>query len=161
MNVNSLIYIMVFMPIAGALLSYVIGRKTKSGRDLAVKVIAILEFVSALLLVLQIKNGAEAVVSVPGICGMGLHFTIDGFRVIYAAIAAFMWMMTTIFSTEYFGHYRNRNRYYLFQLVTLGATEAIFLSADLYTELLLQGCQQTFLRRTFCQLRRYQQNVLL
>ena len=133
MNVNSLIYIMVFMPIIGALLSYMIGRKTKSGRDVAVKLIAVLEFICAILLVLNVNDGMGMKVSLPEICGMGLHFTIDGFRVIYAAVAAFMWMMTTIFSTEYFGHYRNRNRYYLFQLVTLGATEAIFLSADLYT----------------------------
>lgn len=133
MNVNSLIYIMVFMPIIGALLSYMIGRKTKTGRDIAVKIIAGIEFVCALLLVLNLNKGMGATVSIPGVCGMGLYFTVDGFRAIYAAIAAFMWMMTTIFSTEYFGHYRNRNRYYLFQLVTLGATEAIFLSADLYT----------------------------
>ena len=37
------------------------------------------------------------------------------------------------FSREYLSHYRNRNRYYLFLLVTLGATEGVFLSADFYT----------------------------
>ncbi|MDE7429630.1 MAG: sodium:proton antiporter, partial [Lachnospiraceae bacterium] len=52
---------------------------------------------------------------------------------IYGTIAAFMWFMTTLFSSEYFGHYRNRNRYYLFLLLTLGATEGIFYSADFYT----------------------------
>ena len=125
--------VIVFMPIIGALLSYIVGRKTKSGRDWVVRGIAVLEFVFAILLVLQADKSQGVIESVPGICGMGLHFTVDGFRGIYVAIAAFMWMMTSIFSTEYFGHYRNRNRYYLFQLVTLGATEAIFLSADLYT----------------------------
>lgn len=133
MNVNILIYVMVFMPMIGALLSYVIGRKSKYSRDVAVKLIATLEFVCGLLLILNLKQSMGTVVSIPGVCGMGLHFTVDGFRAIYGTIAAFMWMMTSIFSTEYFGHYRNRNRYYLFQLVTLGATEAIFLSADLYT----------------------------
>ena len=64
---------------------------------------------------------------------MGLHFTLDGFRGIYVVIAAFMWLMTILFSVEYFAHYRNRTRYYLFQLITFIATEAIFLSADLYT----------------------------
>ena len=133
MNGNILIYSMVFMPIIGALLSYVIGRKTKVGRDWFVKIISTAEFVLSVLLVINLRENAGSVISIPGVCGMGLHFTVDGFRGIYAAIAAFMWMMTSVFSTEYFGHYRNRNRYYLFQLVTLGATEAIFLSADLYT----------------------------
>ena len=71
--------------------------------------------------------------TVPGVCGFGLNFTADGFRSIYAVIAALMWLVTGLLSPEYFAHYHNRNRYYLFLLITLGATEAIFLSADLYT----------------------------
>lgn len=133
MNVNILLYLMVFLPIASALLSYLIGRKTKQGRDYFVMGIAVLEFVLSLVLIVK-SSGAEGItVSVPGVCGMGLHFTVDGFRVIYASVAAFMWMMTSLFSKEYFAHYHNRNRYYFFQLLTLGATIAIFLSADLYT----------------------------
>ncbi|MDE7246709.1 MAG: sodium:proton antiporter, partial [Lachnospiraceae bacterium] len=51
-------------------------------------------------------------------------------------VAAFMWFMTTLFSGEYFGHYRNRNRDYLFLLMPLGATEGVFFSADFYTTFL-------------------------
>lgn len=130
---STLIYTIVFMPMVGALLSYLLGRKNKNYRDLFVSIIAVLEFAATVLLVLQSGSAAEAVVTLPGVCGMGISFTVDGFRGIYGAIAAFMWMMTSVFSTEYFIHYRNRNRYYLFQLITLGATEAIFLSADLFT----------------------------
>ena len=128
-----MIYLLVFMPMAGAFVSYLIGRKSKKGRDFFVKFITILEFCMALKLLID-SNGLDGMmVSVPEICGMGLNFTVDGFRVLYAAIACFMWMCTSIFSEEYFAHYRNRNRYYLFQLLTLGATTGIFLSADLYT----------------------------
>lgn len=127
------IYILVFMPMAGALVSYLIGRKSKKGRDFFVKFITILEFCMSLKLLID-SNGLDGVVVyVPEICGMGLSFTADGFRVLYTAIACFMWMCTSLFSEEYFAHYRNRNRYYLFQLLTLGATTGIFLSADLYT----------------------------
>lgn len=133
MNISVWIYMMVFMPMAGAVLSYLLGRKNKTGRNTFASLVTVLEFAAAILLVIQSGQTEGAVVHLPEICGMGLTFTADGFRVIYGAIAAFMWMMTTIFSAEYFAHYRNRNRYYLFLLVTLGATEAIFLSADLYT----------------------------
>ena len=44
-----------------------------------------------------------------------------------------MWMMTGIFSKEYFAHYRNRNRYFFFNLMTLGATLGVMLSDDLFT----------------------------
>lgn len=130
---NIIMCIMVFMPIVGAFLSYMIGRKNKTGRDLFVCGLTIVEFVCSLLLVFSAGSSEKILFVIPEVCGMGLQFTVDGFRAVYAAIAAFMWMMTTLLSKEYFGHYRNRNRYYLFLLVTLGATEAIFLSADLYT----------------------------
>ena len=78
-------------------------------------------------------NGLSILFSVPEICGFGLSFCMDGFRLIYAGIAAFMWMMTTIFSGEYFRHHENVGRFYLFLLMTLGATMGVFLSADLYT----------------------------
>lgn len=125
-----LIYGLVFLPIAAAFLSFLLGRKTKTGRDLLVWSVVGIEFVWSLLLF----RGTETVlVTVPGVCGFGLNFTVDGFRSIYVVIAAFMWLVTGLLSPEYFAHYRNRNRYYLFLLVTLGATVAVFLSADLYT----------------------------
>jgi len=130
---NILIYAMVFFPIAAAFLSYLLGRKTKTGRDLFVRFAVGIEFVLSLLLFALGSGKADVLVQVPGVCGFGLTFTVDGFRSIYAAIAALMWLVTTLLSPEYFAHYRNRNRYYLFLLITLGATEAVFLSADLYT----------------------------
>lgn len=128
-------YSLVFMPMAGALLSYVTGKKYKRGRDYLVCGTTGLEFALGVLLLVQYMGGNVTgdVTELPGVCGLGLSFTVDGFRVVYVCIAAFMWLGTSLFSMEYFAHYRNRNRYYLFQLVTLGATEAIFLSADLYT----------------------------
>lgn len=128
-----LIYLLVFMPMAGAFVSYLVGRISKTGRDNVVSFIAIVEFCLSLKLLID-SNGMDGrLVYLPEVCGMGLSFTMDGFRVLYASIACFMWAMTAIFSKEYFAHYRNRNRYYLFQLITLGATVGIFLSADLYT----------------------------
>lgn len=132
-KIDLLIYLMVFMPMVAAFVSYLIGRKNKTARDYFVAGITILEFVLAVLLVMVDVGHEGYLVYVPEICGMGLTFTVDGFRVLYAGIACFMWMCTGVFSKEYFAHYRNRNRYYLFQLLTLGATTGIFLSGDLYT----------------------------
>ena len=128
-----LIYLMIFMPMLGAFVSYLVGRKSKTVRDYLVSGIAIAECAIAVVLFLLYQKWEGTIVTLPEVCGLGLNFTVDGFRVLYATIATFMWMMTSVFSTEYFEHYRNRNRYYLFQLITLGATVGIFLSADLYT----------------------------
>ena len=71
--------------------------------------------------------------NVPGVCGMGLHFELDGFRLIYLAIAVLMWSVSGIFSLEYMAHYKKRSRYYLFFWATFFATAGVFLSADFYT----------------------------
>ena len=126
-----LMYLLVFLPMAAAIVSYLIGRKSKIGRDCFLRLVLLAEF--ALSLALLVGSGEGEMVSLSGVCGMGLHFTVDGFRRIYVVIAALMWLVSGQFSPEYLAHYRNRNRYYLFVLVTLGATVAIFLSADLYT----------------------------
>lgn len=130
-----LMSVLVFLPMIGAAVSYIIGRKNKKVRDYFVGVAAVLEFVLAVVLLFQYIAGGMGsdVLELQDVCGMGLSFTVDGFRALYVCIAAFMWMGTALFSIGYFAHYRNRNRYYLFQLITLGATVAIFLSADLYT----------------------------
>lgn len=157
---NIMLVILVFYPFLGGLLSYAVGRCREEYRDYVAEFVVISEF--ALVAVLagmslgggwgnvasgelsgagssvleHVSEGAARIfaqVHIPEICGFGLHFTLDGFRVIYSVIAALMWMMTTLLSREYFRHHENRNRFYLFLLLTLGATMGVFLSADLYT----------------------------
>ena len=131
---NSWIAFLVFFPFLGALISYLIGLYSKKARNIAANVITISEFAVTIYLVLnQISGTLSGTLTIPGICGLGLHFTLDGFRDIYSVVVAFMWMMVTLLSPEYFRKYRNRNRFYAFLLITLGATMGVFLSTDFYT----------------------------
>ena len=123
------IYLLVFMPMAAALVSYLIGRKSKKGRDFFVKFITILEFCLAIKLLID-GNGLDGMlVYVPEICGMGLTFTVDGFRVLYTAIACFMWMCTIIFSKEYMHHYEKKNRSHEQPLYLMRIWESRFCSS--------------------------------
>ena len=130
-----LIYSAIFGPMVAAILCYVIGRFGKDMRSRFADVVTGVAFGIFLYLFLrtQVQDTTGGLATIPYICGMGLHFTLDGFRAMYGMIAAFMWFMSTLFSKEYLSHYHNRNRYYLFLLLTLGATEGVFLSADFYT----------------------------
>lgn len=137
---NLLLYTVIFGPMAAGILSYILGRFQKDLRsrfaDLATGLIFgifLYLFWQMLLPGQAVSSGITLQANIPEICGMGLHFTLDSFRILYGMIASFMWFMSTLFSKEYLNHYRNRNRYYLFLLVTLGATEGVFLSADFYT----------------------------
>lgn len=137
-DTNILIGGVIFLPMLAAFVSYGIGRKNKNGRSIFADIITGFTFLLCVVLSIQMLTGATGgtLLEIPYVCGMGLHFTLDGFRALYGTIAAFMWFMTTLFSKEYFGHYRNRNRYYLFLLLTLGATEGVFFSADFFTTFL-------------------------
>ncbi|MDD5935216.1 MAG: proton-conducting transporter membrane subunit [Clostridiales bacterium] len=133
MEGNIMLLFLTIWPMIGAILSYVIGRKNKNLRDYFAEFVTIVEFVTLLVLCVQVVGGKEAEFVLHDFCARGLYLKADGFRAVYALIAGFMWMMTTLFSKQYFAHYRNRNRYYLFMLLTLGATVGVFLSADLFT----------------------------
>lgn len=128
----------VFFPMVAGLVSYGIGKVKENIRDYFADVVTGVEFgVLAYLLISTLSGmNRSCLVEIPGVCGLGLHLELDGFRILYGTIAAFMWFMSTLFSKEYFAHYRNQNRYYLFLLLTLGATEGVFLSADFYTTFL-------------------------
>ena len=67
------------------------------------------------------------------ICGNEINFIFDGFRLIYVAIAVFMWSICAAFSPEYFRSYENKKRYYIFFAVTLPALAGVFLGGDLFT----------------------------
>ncbi|MCD8019240.1 MAG: complex I subunit 5 family protein [Clostridiales bacterium] len=130
---NAILLLLVAGPMAAGVIDYGIGRFNKTARDYFANAVTVLEFLVMAVFLLTYSSGQEITLSLPGVCGMGLSFCLDGFRTIFAVVTAFMWMMTTLFSREYLAHARNRNRYYLFMLITLGATMGVFLSDDLFT----------------------------
>ncbi len=70
---------------------------------------------------------------IDGFLGMGLCMALDGFRGLYATIAAGMWLVTSLFSRDYLRRDHAAGRYAFFTLMTLGATVGLFLSDSLYT----------------------------
>lgn len=123
----------VFLPMLSAAAVYLVGRRSKKARDILADILGIGEFAVCALLLAYVCAGRVFSLEIPAVCGYGISFKLDGFRALYALIAALMWMMTTVFSREYLAHYRNRNRYYLFTLLTCGATVGVFLSNDFFT----------------------------
>ncbi|MDO5435567.1 MAG: proton-conducting transporter membrane subunit [Clostridia bacterium] len=66
------------------------------------------------------------------LCGFPLTFRADGFRILYSAIALFMWGMSALFSPRYFKGHGHTGRYACFTAVTFLATVGVFLSDDLF-----------------------------
>ena len=130
------LFFIVVWPIAAAFISFLIGRYNKRMRDYFANFATFLVFGATIAIAFEANNENPPYFVLHGIMGYKIHLEMDGLRCIYAVITALMWMMTTLFSREYFAHYRNRNRYYFFTLLTLSGTMGVFLSADLVTTFL-------------------------
>ncbi len=126
-----LLAFIVFFPIASAFIGYAIGKKNKNARNIFACVVTAAEFLAVFSAAF---NPME--LGIKGLFAMGINFQSGGLRSVLMVLAAFVWLMSTLFSNEYFAHYRSRNRYYFFMLATLGATMGVFLSADFYTTLI-------------------------
>lgn len=74
--------------------------------------------------------------SIPDVCGLGISFMLDRFRLVYLVLITLMWLACLVFSKEYIGHAKHRGRYYFFTLATYVAVVGVFLSADLFTTFL-------------------------
>ena len=129
MRGNPALLFLILWPMFGGLVSYYAGKKSRLVRDYMADAVCVIELAS----VVSLWGSFGAELFIPGVCGLGMKLKIDGFRFIYAVIIAFMWSATTIFSREYLHHHRNRNRYYLYVLLTLGSIMGVFISGDLFT----------------------------
>ena len=91
---NILIGLAVGLPMLGSVVCYLIGRRSKSGRNMAACIVAGLQ----LLVMLVLLGTAKENLVTYSLCGVEMAFRADGFRCLYAVIAAVMWLMTTLFS---------------------------------------------------------------
>lgn len=62
-----------------------------------------------------------------------LQFATDGFRIVYALLATLLWVMTLLFSKQYFRGHRHLTRYFVFYFITFAAVLGVFFAADLLT----------------------------
>ena len=122
--------VLVFLPLFAGPAVYALGRETPRGRDLVVTVLACAE--AALSLSLFLTPGASW--TAEGVLLSGLSFRADGFRAVYSVVTSLLWLGTGLSSLEYFREERaHLDAYWMFTMVTLGATQGVMLSADLMT----------------------------
>lgn len=122
-------FLMVFLPMAAALLAYPISRKNEKRGNAWIIIVTAAVFAMALCLFFTPEDSFY----ISKLCCLGLGFSGGSLRNIMALIAAFMWLMTALSSPEYFHGAHSVPRYYCFYLWTLGALMGVFLATDLIT----------------------------
>lgn len=133
MSQNAILIGLILLPCAGALLLGALRGIRGSGKNFLVCAVTAAEFLMVLWLACSGDGTGECPLTIKGLFGLGAGLKSDGFRVLYGGIAAFMWLMTALFSGPYFEGHENQGRYYIFTLLTLASVEGLFFSADFYT----------------------------
>lgn len=124
-----LIFIMI-LPLAGSFAGYIIGMKNEKVRDIFNIITTGITFLAVMLLYKYVK-ASDVEILIPNIMGVGLHLKVNTFRYIFIWLTSFIWFLTTVYSTEYFKKYKNRNRFYLFFMLTLWSTLGVFVSENI------------------------------
>jgi len=126
---SSVLLCLVLFPMLCGPVSYLIGRRSKKMRDRFIVLTTLLELLATVAVVVW----EQVSLRLDGFCGLGIGFESGGFHSLMALLAASGWFAASVLSLEYFSHVKHRNRYYIFWMLTLGATVGVFLSADLFT----------------------------
>lgn len=124
---------LVFCPMGGAVAVCLLGRCSEILRSTFLGAVVAAELLILITMFTIFFTHGEWAFGWDGICGLGVYFRLDGFRLIFGTIAAFIWTIASLFSHEYMQGMRKLNRYYFFNLLTFGATMGVFLSDDLFT----------------------------
>jgi len=124
-----LLFLLVF-PIIFSLIGFCVGKKNETLRD----ILYIIVTFANLLIVIYLYNFVKSNTIefyVPYLLGTGLFLKLDIFRFIFISITSFVWFIATVYSSQYLIHSRNRNRYYLFFMLTYSSTLGFFISNNL------------------------------
>ncbi len=62
-----------------------------------------------------------------------IHFRVDGAGFLFAAVSSCLWIFTIIYSFGYMKEYRNKYRYYIFLILSLGITMGVAFAGNLLT----------------------------
>lgn len=123
--------LLIFLPVIGGIASGVMGLKKHPAFGRVATAFLIAELALAAALIPQ--NGLA--LELPGICGLGLNFQLTGLQITLSILASLLWAVSGLGSQEEMEESSKGWRYNLFLLLTLGAIQGVFLSADLYTTL--------------------------
>lgn len=132
MKIPYLPFIALFFPLVGGPIEAYIGRSSESIRDSSVVSTNFFTFIAILAMYPQVREGSIDYV-IPGVFGLGLHFTVDMLGFIMAMIAGVLWLMVTIYTRDYMKIERHRNRFTLWMAVTFGGILGTIFAGDILT----------------------------
>ncbi len=131
-NLPYLPFIAILIPLLGGPIEAYIGKRSEVLRDSTVVNSTFVTFLIILAMYPQVAEGSINYY-IPGVFGVGLHFTVDMLGFIMAMTAGVLWLMVTIYTRDYMKIERHRNRFSLWMAVTFGGILGTIFAGDILT----------------------------
>ncbi len=134
MQGNFLVFLSVLIPMIGAPICYLQGKKQGRNALLSMFAVVVVDALLLLWMFVSATQGVEQTFGAPQLICLGLSFRADGFRALYGLLAGIAWLVSSLVSIDDFASdAKNMGRYAFFTLLTFGATLGVFLADTLYT----------------------------
>ena len=121
-----ILLLLVIMPAIGLWL----GRKHYKLRNYFYILLTIVEFGLTMYMFPYVMEH-EIRVIIPEVMGTGIDLKIDMLRYIFLWLTSLIFMLSTMYSTQYIKTYNHINRYYAFLMLTLASTMGMFMSENI------------------------------
>jgi len=131
MNTDHLILTAVFVPTLFAFCLPLAGRLSEKLRNGLALLLVAVPFLATLALIPAVLRGEAIVLSRNLGLGVNFVFSADPLALFVAAVSSFISAIIVVYSFGYISHYQNRNEYYLFVVLFLGAMMGLVYSANL------------------------------
>lgn len=126
-----LLLVMIMLPILAAAALYLpMFRKNRMGRNIFVIAATV---ITAICYILILSLNPEKLVICSLTSQIQIAFTMDGVGKLFAGITIAMWVVSSIFQTEYLKHEQNEIRYQFFFLCSLSALLGVTIAENLIT----------------------------
>jgi NADH:ubiquinone oxidoreductase subunit 5 (subunit L)/multisubunit Na+/H+ antiporter MnhA subunit len=130
MKSNVLVWMAIFVPIAGSFLLPLAGRISTVLRNLSALALVTFSLLCSSLLVPIVYSGEVARISIPFLGGNNL-FLADSLAVFMANVSMLVGAVIVLYSIGYISHYDNQNEYYFMVVLFLGSMMGIVYAANL------------------------------
>ncbi len=129
---GSLLIWVFLVPVGGAFMVLLSGAKSEGLRNILAVIVSGITCLMCAVIFLQSANNPLSW-EWGNFLNVGMFMKADVFGAFMALAATFIWFLATVFSVTYMDHEVNKNRYYLFYLLTLGACAGVFLAGDFFS----------------------------
>lgn len=131
MDYNTALILAIFTPVLGSFLLPIVGKISKTLRNLAALGLVLVSLLSSIYLAKVVLGGEVITITRAFPLGLNLTLTADGLAVFMAIVSSSISAIIILYSFGYISHYEHQDEYYLMVVLFLGAMMGLTFSANL------------------------------